>query len=116
MQMQLFHLSLRIIIILDISERCTFVLMLEEVFVKGVYCFFALRIFYHALPTVNNSRLISVSHVGITEDQLTLPDRSFIHELDTFAGGVYFILADGQDDIQLQSAIGSMIPESVQFM
>ena len=91
--------EVRIIIILDISERCTFVLMLEEVFVKGVYCFFALRIFYHALPIVNNSRLISVSHVGITEDQLTLPDRSFIHKLDAFAGGVHFILADGQDDI-----------------
>lgn len=91
--------EVRIIIILDISECCTFVLMLEEVFVKGVYCFFALRIFYHALSTVNDSRLISVSHVGITEDQLALPDRSFIHELDTFAGGVHFILADGQDDI-----------------
>ena len=105
-----------IIIILNISECCTFVLVLKEIFVKGIYRFFALRIFYHALSTVNDSRLISVSHVGITEDQLALPDRSFIHELDTFAGGVYFDLANGQDNIQLgslPSRVSMLMPGSL---
>ena len=54
-----------------------------------------------------DSGFITISHIHITEDQLSLSDRCFIYEFDTFAGGIHFILANRQDYIQLQSTVSS---------
>ena len=69
-------------------------MVLKEKTIKGIYSVFSIRIFYHAFYAVNDSGFITISHIHITEDQFSLPDRCFVYEFDTFAGGIDLILTD----------------------
>ena len=63
-------------------------MVLKEKTIKSIYSVFSIRIFYHAFYAVNDSRFVAVPHIHIAEDQLSLTDRCFIYEFDTFAGGI----------------------------
>ena len=69
-------------------------MVLKEKTIKGIYSVFSIWIFYHAFYSINDSGFVAVPHIHITEDQLSLTDRCFIYEFDTFAGGIDLILTD----------------------
>ena len=86
--------------------------MLLEVIIESIYHLFLFRVLDHTFLSVYDSDFVAAWHIPVAEDYLPLPDGRFIYKLDTFGCGIYFILTNREDDIELQTAVPSLHVDS----
>lgn len=97
--------EIRVKVLLDVFQGGSFALVLLEELEEGEDKILLLRILYHSFYPFYFGGHVADGHIGIAEDQLSLPDGCLVHEFDTFAGGIYLILADGEYHVQLQASV-----------
>ena len=93
------------ICILHVFHSSRFWLMCFKIQKEIINHCFGFRVLDHTLLAIHNISFIAKRHVGITENKFSLTNRSFINESNTLTGGIYFILSNRKDNIELEPPI-----------